>query len=150
MYATTEGVVRAPSEFSMTFGVPFSMTATHELVVPRSMPMIFAILSSLVSQITFATRDIGLSRSVFNAFGFRDHRERGANHAVVQEVAFLQHLHDGIGLRVGVDRADRLVEMRIEFLSEGIDLPHVEFLEHGFQLPQRELHPRADVFGRRG
>ncbi len=37
-----EGVVRAPSEFSITLGWPFSMTATHELVVPRSMPMIFA------------------------------------------------------------------------------------------------------------
>ena len=41
--ATIEGVVRAPSEFSMTFGVAPSMTATHELVVPRSMPMTLAI-----------------------------------------------------------------------------------------------------------
>jgi len=46
MYATTEGVVRAPSEFSMTLGVPFSMTATQELVVPRSMPIIFAMSAS--------------------------------------------------------------------------------------------------------
>src|SRR6185312_8395369 len=37
--ATMEGVVRMPSAFSMTFGVLPSMTATHELVVPRSMPM---------------------------------------------------------------------------------------------------------------
>ena len=37
---TTEGVVRAPSAFSITFGVLPSMMATHELVVPRSMPMI--------------------------------------------------------------------------------------------------------------
>src|SRR5689334_20173397 len=37
--ATIEGVVRIPSAFSMTFGVLPSMTATHELVVPRSMPM---------------------------------------------------------------------------------------------------------------
>jgi len=41
--ATTEGVVRAPSEFSITLGLPPSMIATQELVVPRSMPMIFAI-----------------------------------------------------------------------------------------------------------
>src|SRR5918996_1245703 len=47
MYATTEGVVRAPSEFSMTFGTPFSITATQEFVVPRSMPMIFAMSASL-------------------------------------------------------------------------------------------------------
>jgi hypothetical protein len=38
-----EGVVRAPSLFSMTFATPFSSTATHELVVPKSMPIIFAI-----------------------------------------------------------------------------------------------------------
>ena len=43
--ATTEGVVRAPSEFSITLGLPPSMIATQLFVVPRSMPMIFAILS---------------------------------------------------------------------------------------------------------
>src|SRR6202030_577987 len=37
--ATIDGVVRMPSAFSMTFGVLPSITATHELVVPRSMPM---------------------------------------------------------------------------------------------------------------
>ena len=40
--ATIEGVVRAPSAFSMTFGVDPSITATQEFVVPRSMPMTFA------------------------------------------------------------------------------------------------------------
>ena len=40
MKATTEGVVRAPSAFSITLGVLPSMMATQELVVPRSMPMI--------------------------------------------------------------------------------------------------------------
>jgi len=34
-----DGVVRWPSAFSMTLGLPPSITATHELVVPRSMPM---------------------------------------------------------------------------------------------------------------
>ena len=41
--ATTDGVVRGPSWFAMTVGWPASMTATHELVVPRSMPIIFPI-----------------------------------------------------------------------------------------------------------
>jgi len=36
--ATTDGVVRAPSAFSMTRAVFPSMTATQELVVPKSMP----------------------------------------------------------------------------------------------------------------
>src|SRR5437870_8317168 len=45
--ATTEGVVRPPSALGMTTGSPPSMTATTELVVPRSIPMIFsAILSA--------------------------------------------------------------------------------------------------------
>src|SRR5271154_6350214 len=41
--ATTDGVVRPPSAFSMTVGSPPSSTAMHELVVPRSMPMVLAI-----------------------------------------------------------------------------------------------------------
>src|SRR5471032_2261985 len=45
--ATTDGVVRAPSEFSRTTGSPFSMMAMHELVVPKSIPKIFAIYPRL-------------------------------------------------------------------------------------------------------
>jgi hypothetical protein len=37
--ATIEGVVRAPSEFSITLGLPPSITATQLLVVPRSIPI---------------------------------------------------------------------------------------------------------------
>jgi hypothetical protein len=40
--ATTDGVVRPPSAFGITTGSPPSMTATTELVVPRSIPMTFA------------------------------------------------------------------------------------------------------------
>src|SRR5690606_4980285 len=41
--ATIEGVLRSPSEFSTTLGLPPSITATHELVVPRSIPITLAI-----------------------------------------------------------------------------------------------------------
>ena len=41
--ATTEGVVLPPSELGITAGSPPSMTATTELVVPRSIPMILPI-----------------------------------------------------------------------------------------------------------
>src|SRR5208282_6615879 len=41
--ATTEGVVRLPSEFSSTAGSPPSMTAMQEFVVPKSIPITFAI-----------------------------------------------------------------------------------------------------------
>ena len=37
--ATMDGVVRSPSLFSITRGLPPSMMATHEFVVPRSIPM---------------------------------------------------------------------------------------------------------------
>ena len=42
------GVVRAPSEFSMTLGVLPSMIATQLLVVPRSIPMILPMMDSCV------------------------------------------------------------------------------------------------------
>src|ERR1700755_2291566 len=44
--ATTDGVVRAPSAFSITVGSPPSRTAMHELVVPRSIPMVLPIASA--------------------------------------------------------------------------------------------------------
>src|SRR5512140_2800186 len=45
--ATTDGVTRPPSEFGMTTGSPPSMTATTELVVPRSIPITFSAIASL-------------------------------------------------------------------------------------------------------
>src|SRR5580698_10152015 len=51
---TTDGVVRAPSAFSITFGVLPSMMATHELVVPRSMPIIL-LMRTLVSLLDWRT-----------------------------------------------------------------------------------------------
>ena len=41
--ATMDGVVRLPSVFSMIVGSPASITAIAELVVPKSIPRIFAI-----------------------------------------------------------------------------------------------------------
>jgi hypothetical protein len=43
--ATTDGVVLEPYAFSMTLGVLPSIKATHELVVPRSIPMIAPVLA---------------------------------------------------------------------------------------------------------
>src|SRR5262245_2637453 len=42
---TTLGVSREPWALVSTLGLPPSMTATTELVVPRSIPMIFAMMS---------------------------------------------------------------------------------------------------------
>src|SRR5213080_2394750 len=52
--ATIEGVVRIPSAFSMTFEVLPSITATHEFVVPRSIPMTFPMVL-----ISFFLRQVG-------------------------------------------------------------------------------------------
>src|SRR2546429_8092430 len=41
--ATTDGVVRPPSAFSITVGSPPSSTAIQLLVVPRSIPIVFPI-----------------------------------------------------------------------------------------------------------
>src|SRR5258705_4813000 len=48
--ATTEGVVRPPSALGITCGSPASITATHEFVVRRSMPMIFPMLPSVMTR----------------------------------------------------------------------------------------------------
>jgi hypothetical protein len=42
--ATTLGTVRPPSADAMTVGSPPSITATTEFVVPRSIPMILAMV----------------------------------------------------------------------------------------------------------
>ena len=41
---TTEGVVLLPSLLAITTGSPPSITATHELVVPKSIPITFPMI----------------------------------------------------------------------------------------------------------
>ena len=45
--ATTDGVVRSPSALVITSGLPATMYAKALLVVPRSIPIILLIFSSL-------------------------------------------------------------------------------------------------------
>src|SRR6266700_1963900 len=54
--ATIEGVVRMPSEFSITLAFLPSITATHEFVVPRSIPMTFpmVLISLFLRQVGWA------------------------------------------------------------------------------------------------
>ncbi len=49
--ATTEGVVLIPSGLGITLASPASMTATHELVVPKSIPITFGIYLYLLRAI---------------------------------------------------------------------------------------------------
>ena len=50
--ATTEGVVRCPSALGITTDLPPSTTAIQLLVVPRSIPIIFAIVVFVLSEKT--------------------------------------------------------------------------------------------------
>jgi hypothetical protein len=54
-----EGVVRAPSAFSITLVVLPSMMATHELVVPKSMPMILPMFFSGQSKKCLNDSEVG-------------------------------------------------------------------------------------------
>src|SRR5688572_2201139 len=56
--ATTDGVVRPPSAFSMTVGSPPSRTAMHEFVVPRSMPIVLPMSLQLLA---FSGRNLSVS-----------------------------------------------------------------------------------------
>src|SRR5882724_3273850 len=49
--ATTDGVVRPPSELGITTGSPPSITATTEFVVPRSIPITFCAMGNAPSGI---------------------------------------------------------------------------------------------------
>src|SRR5579864_3825958 len=62
--ATTEGVVRPPSAFGITTGSPASMTATTELVVPRSIPTVFA-MRFLLRPVTVPRGRYGLCEYVY-------------------------------------------------------------------------------------
>src|SRR6267142_6952949 len=134
-----EGVVRAPSEFSITLGLPPSMIATHELVVPRSMPMIFAMGIPLI-QIYVR---YGVSVVVFKLLGDRD--ERRPQHAIMQRVAFLHERDHGIGFAAaGLDRRHRMVAMGVETLAlRRTDFPDVGALERRSELLQGQLDPVA-------
>src|SRR3954462_10518063 len=140
VYATIEGVVREPSLFSMTLGLPPSMMATHEFVVPRSMPMIFAMSVFLgVRKACVVVWKVGLFRADSSGL-LGDHDQRRAQNPVMQEVALLQDGHHGIRFRVALDLPDGLVPVGVEFLALGGDLADGKFFEHAVELLRGDLH----------
>src|ERR1700676_4244435 len=63
--ATTDGVNRLPSLLITTVGLPPSITATTELVVPKSIPTAFAIAGSLSQVRCTATRTFGATQRTY-------------------------------------------------------------------------------------
>src|SRR5436305_12550872 len=78
--ATTEGVVRPPSAFSMTVGSPPSSTAMHEFVVPRSIPMVLPMFLLLYGckNLSASIADLWFESPLVR--GARHHLGRGAGH----------------------------------------------------------------------
>src|SRR5882672_11036461 len=156
MYATTEGVVRAPSEFSMTLGVLPSMMATQLFVVPRSMPMILLMLNCLrasewwvawLCKWGFSTVEstCGAGRRRFGRLGHGD--QRGAQDPIVDEVALLENVDDRVRRQVAVDGHHRLVLVRVELLSRRIDFLDLDARKRGGQRLQREIGARFERLG---
>src|SRR3954463_12356606 len=75
--ATTDGVVRPPSLFSMTVGSPPSSTAMQEFVVPRSIPMVFAMWCAPLLNLSLGGADYNRSGTSSEA---RIHHSAGAWH----------------------------------------------------------------------
>src|SRR5210317_1729790 len=97
--ATIDGVVRSPSEFSMTLGLSPSITATHELVVPRSIPITLPIvLRSKIGEILQTACKVGPSARL-SSLCRHDHHSR-PQQPTIERVAFLHHGDDGTGLKV--------------------------------------------------
>src|SRR5687768_17481640 len=61
---TTDGVVRAPSWLTTTAGSPASITATTELVVPRSIPMTLLIAVQLHGSSVFSGSEDHISKQL--------------------------------------------------------------------------------------
>src|SRR6185436_6138677 len=108
--ATIEGVVRAPSRLAITLGLPPSMTAMQQLVVPRSMPMTLPMSGLLAA-----------GRGREGAAVHADADERGPQDAIVEEPAALQHRRNRAGRRLrGRVGRDRLVHLGIEQGPDGV------------------------------
>ena len=77
---------------------------------------------------------------------FGDHDQCGAQGAIGDQVALLQHGDDGIGFLFGVDHADGLVLVRIELLAGRIDFDQGVLLEGGNQLLQGQFDTGFETF----
>src|SRR4051812_10379076 len=125
--ATTDGVVRPPSAFSMTVGSPPSSTAMHEFVVPRSIPMVFA-MCPLLYKISVCVTQIVAGRA---------HPQQRAFAAL------------GAARVAGTATVAEQVHVELEFLSARGEREHlvVHLHERGLLAEQAEAGPDAADVG---
>ena len=113
--ATTDGVVRAPSEFSRTVASPPSMTAMHEFVVPKSIPNILAI-------IVFFYNFVGVV--LFLNF---DSCQTFCNHCAIDVMHWLLVIIIW-GITIFSLNGDKMALLRETFCYSRTDLVQVQFL----------------------
>src|SRR5690554_1862191 len=142
----------------MTRALPPSMIATQELVVPRSMPMIFAMgyASGFVSgAATPPMSAIWGSLPAPSSTGNRDSVRAGHGHhgraqqLFVEAVALLEQLGHGARLHAGgLDHAHGLVQVGVEGLASGRgDLVQALVAGHPAQFAQGQLDAVAQGAG---
>src|SRR4051812_31020963 len=120
--ATTDGVVRPPSAFSITVGSPPSRTDMHEFVVPRSIPIVLAMRAP--SQIS-----VGVTQIIAG----RTHAQKGA--PVTVRTARMTR----------ASAVPEQVHVELEFLAARRDREHlvVHLLER--RLIAEQAQPPADA-----
>src|SRR5688572_5262158 len=112
--ATTDGVVRPPSAFSMTVGSPPSRTAMHEFVVPRSMPMVLAMCGGSPSASSICAKSQRrYSRSSRRSQGLRAERPEPAGQVVGQRVRAVERARVHPHARGELERAGHRVREQV-------------------------------------
>src|SRR4051812_12816403 len=154
----TEGVVRAPSAFGITLTslaevtLADSTTATHEFVVPRSIPITFPI-SSREHTSGSARRRVEMGRAALDvtqpsvhrlgpALGHHDHRR--ADEVVPDHVPGLDlRHHDASRVVLRLEVLDGFVLRRIEGAADGDDALY----PHSLQRIDELLRHHPDALG---
>src|SRR5438105_10025304 len=156
---TIEGVVRLPSELGITTGSPPSMTATHEFVVPRSMPITLAMScpafrsprSSLNNRALVGQSKEKWSELLLLRLGGRlrrgsflarlgDHHRCGAHQPVAQLVSARHLRHHGARGLLRFLRHERLVQVGIEGLAHGGEAGDAVLRQRAFEQLLHQPH----------
>src|SRR5208282_3614595 len=147
--ATTDGVVRLPSELAITTGSPPSMNATQLFVVPKSIPITFAIFLKTLSSrdnhasVTFNIGDIAFASASLSRIGPGLLRNRHAGRTqgpVTDQIAAMEFIDDGVR-RMHLRRhvIDRFMPIGIERLADRLQRCHALRTQKIDQRPHRHL-----------